>query len=110
MALTLTSRIEALVLERVESGQYRNADEVIEDAMRALQDRDALTDLRAKLQIGRDQILRGESAEFTPSWSEDRWQRAIERAKAGDVPNPDVLALALVPQTTPRNTETARNL
>jgi antitoxin ParD1/3/4 len=94
MALTLTSRIEALVLERVESGEYRSADEVIEEALQALQDRDALQDLRRKLQIGRDEIARGESVVFTPSWSDDRWQRAIKRAKAGETLNPDVCPYA----------------
>lgn len=90
MALTLTSRIEALVLEQVESGQYQSADEVIEEALQALRDRDALQGLREKLQIGKDQILRGESFEFSTSWSEDRWERAVERAKAGETPSPDV--------------------
>ena len=88
MTVTLTPRIEALIRERVESGHYHSPDEVIEDALQALQDREAIQRLREILQVGRDQIRRGEAIEFTREWSDEQWQRALERAKAGETPDP----------------------
>lgn len=69
MHISLTDRLEAWVREKVESGLYNNASEVIREAlrtqMRAEQTREEkLEALRAELQIGIDQAERGEFVEW----------------------------------------------
>jgi len=57
MNVSLTSELEQLVHEKVESGMYYSASEVIRDALRLLQERDELRQHR--IQAVRDQIDRG---------------------------------------------------
>jgi antitoxin ParD1/3/4 len=90
MTVTLTPEAEALVRRKVDAGPYQTAEEVIREALRALEERDRLNELRAKLQIGLDQLDRGERVPFTPEWRADRLQVAIQRATDGELPDPDV--------------------
>ncbi|HET8522163.1 MAG TPA: type II toxin-antitoxin system ParD family antitoxin [Thermomicrobiales bacterium] len=90
MAMTLTPRIEALIRQKIDTGPYRTVDEVIREALEALEERDRLQHLRAKLQVGIDQLDRGESVPFTSEWRADRLRVANERARKGETPNPDV--------------------
>lgn len=90
MALTLDPETEALIRQRVESGQFDSAGDVVAEALRALDEREKLHSLRAKLRAAAEQIDRGEGVELT----DEQWQaireRAIRRAAAGDLPSPDV--------------------
>jgi antitoxin ParD1/3/4 len=90
VTVTLSPRAEALIQERIDGGVYHDAAEVIEEVLRVLDDRDRLAALRAGLQVGIDQLDRGEGVLFTPEWSADRARVARERAAAGEVPDPDV--------------------
>jgi antitoxin ParD1/3/4 len=90
MNVTLTPHAEALVRRQIEAGRFQTADEVIDEALGALDERERLEQLRAKLQSGIDQLDRGESVLFTPEWSADRARIARERAAAGEVPDPSV--------------------
>jgi antitoxin ParD1/3/4 len=90
MSVTLTPEAEAAVREKVESGRYQTVDEVIHEALRALDERERIEHLRAKLQTGREQLDRGLGIPFTPEWRAERWQEALRRAAAGEDPNPDV--------------------
>jgi antitoxin ParD1/3/4 len=66
VGITLDPRVEARIRERVESEPYASADEVIERALTLLDEQDQqLNSLRAKLQIGVDQLDRGEGIPFT---------------------------------------------
>lgn len=69
MNVSLTPRLEDLVAQRVASGRYGSASEVIREALRLLEDRDMLRsmrleELRKQIAIGIDQADRGEYAEY----------------------------------------------
>ena len=65
MHVSLTPHLEELVRNKVKSGLYNSASEVVREALRLMDDRDRvyemrLEDLRKEIQIGVDQIERGE--------------------------------------------------
>jgi antitoxin ParD1/3/4 len=65
MGVSLTPEIERLILEKVESGLYLSANEVLHEALRLLEERDKvqamkLEELRKEIRIGLDQADRGE--------------------------------------------------
>ena len=70
MNVSLTPRLEEYVKEKVKSGLYNSSSEVVREALRLMGERDRLRDfrldeLRKEIQIGIDQIERGESTEYT---------------------------------------------
>ena len=63
MSITLTPQLEKLVQDRVKSGAFRSSDEVLEVALRMLDERERKREaLCADLQVGLDQAERGEVA------------------------------------------------
>ena len=65
MHVSLTPHLEELVRDKVKSGLYNSASEVVREALRLMEDRDRvremrLEDLRKEIQIGIDQLDRGE--------------------------------------------------
>lgn len=69
MNVSLTPALERLVHKKVRSGDYQSASEVVRDALRMLQERDRqrtqrLAELRKELQIGLDELGRGEGIEL----------------------------------------------
>lgn len=59
MNVSLTPELERLVNEKVESGLYQTASEVVREALRLLKDRDlAREQLRTDVQAGFTQLLR----------------------------------------------------
>lgn len=67
MNVSLTQELEALVREKVHSGLYQSASEVIREGLRLLEERDQLrefrlTELRKKIAVGIDQADRGDVA------------------------------------------------
>jgi antitoxin ParD1/3/4 len=66
--VSLTPELEELIQERVRSGRYTSASEVVREALRLLQDRDELRrlrmhELRAKIVAGIDSLDRGEGVD-----------------------------------------------
>jgi antitoxin ParD1/3/4 len=66
--VSLTPELEELIQERVRSGRYTSASEVVREALRLLQDRDELRrlrmdELRAKVAAGLDSLDRGEGVD-----------------------------------------------
>lgn len=66
--ISLTEMLDRFVEDRVESGAYQNASEVVRAGLRLLQEQtDAhqakLARLRAAIQVGLDEIERGEAVE-----------------------------------------------
>ena len=57
MNVSLTPELEKLIHEKVQSGMYYSASEVIREALRLLQERDEFS--KRRLQAARDQIPRG---------------------------------------------------
>ena len=67
MNVSLTPELEQLIHDKVESGLYLSASEVVQEALRLLEDRDDFQamkseELRQEIQIGIDQADRGEVA------------------------------------------------
>ena len=65
MNVSLTPELERLVDDKVKSGMYQTASEVVRESLRLLQERDEqrarrLEQLRAEIQVGLDQLKRGE--------------------------------------------------
>jgi antitoxin ParD1/3/4 len=90
MSVTLSPRAEALIREKVAAGPYRSADEVIEAALDALDERERLAQLRAMLQVGIDQLDRGEGMPFTPQLLDEIEREAAEAYRRGEQPRPEV--------------------
>lgn len=66
MTVTLTGEIEELVNERVKSGVYRSAEEVILLGLRLLKaQEEALAELRREIQAGMDDIQQGRFKTYT---------------------------------------------
>ncbi len=67
MNVSLTPELEQLIHRKVETGLYLSASEVVREALRLLEQRDKLQEmkfdeLRKEIQIGIDQADRGEVA------------------------------------------------
>ena len=90
MSVTLTPDIEAKIRERVDSGRYGDASEVIGDALLLLEERERSEHLNALLAVGLEQAKRGELVEFTPELLEEIDRRVDEMILRGEEPNPDV--------------------
>ena len=65
MNVSLTPELEKLVANKVESGLYQSASEVIREGLRLLEDQDRLRELhfsevRKKIQTGLDELDHGE--------------------------------------------------
>lgn len=90
MSVTLPPEVEAKILERVESGRYGDAGEVVSDAMLLLEERERSEHLNALLAVGLEQARQGELVEFTPEWVAELDRRVEERLLSGEELNPDV--------------------
>jgi antitoxin ParD1/3/4 len=69
MNISLTPELEALIQAKVKSGLYHSASEVVREALRLLKEHDELrrirlAELRREIQIGLDQVERGEVVPF----------------------------------------------
>ena len=87
---SLTQELENFVTQKVESGLYHSASEVIRDGLRLMKERDELhqsrlAELRKEIAIGVDQADRGQVRPFT----EEVTARVKSRGrKRTDAPNP----------------------
>jgi antitoxin ParD1/3/4 len=90
MSVTLTPELEAQIRERVDSGRYHDANEVVGDALRLLEEHERSEHLNALLAVGLEQARRGELVKFTPELFEEIDRRVEERFLCGEEPNPDV--------------------
>src|SRR4051794_24694558 len=59
MNVSLTPQLEAMIRQRVESGRYNNASEVVREALRLLEEHEQVMHLRSLLAVG---LKRGSSA------------------------------------------------
>ena len=70
MNVSLTSKLERLVKQKVKSGLYNSASEVIRESLRLLEERDRINkirivELRKEVAEGIEQLKRGEFTEVT---------------------------------------------
>lgn len=77
MNVSLTPELENLVHEKVQSGLYISASEVVREGLRLLQERDSvqqrrLEELRREIAIGIEQLERGECVDGEQVFAELR--------------------------------------
>jgi antitoxin ParD1/3/4 len=70
MNVSLTPELDTFVHDKVESGMYHSASEVIREGLRLMQQRDErhkaqLEQLRKEIQVSFDQVERGEYTDLT---------------------------------------------
>jgi antitoxin ParD1/3/4 len=79
MNVSLTPELEKLVSEKIKSGLYQTASEVVREALRLLKQRDQEREqLGADVQAGFNQLARGEGKRYDKASG----QRLAERVKA----------------------------
>lgn len=85
MTMQLPADIETRVQEMVARGDFSDADAVIREAMRLLDEQESrLAQLRAMLQTGLSQLDRGEGVRFTPKLVAQMRRDAEERFRRGE--------------------------
>jgi antitoxin ParD1/3/4 len=91
MPIQLPADVEDQIREKVARGDFPDAGEVVRAAMRLLDAQERqLDELRAKLQIGLDQLDRGEGVPFTPELMAKIRRDVADRYRRGEQPDPDV--------------------
>ena len=83
MQVMLRPDQEAFVRRQMEAGDYRSAEEVVEEALRLLEDEAKLRFLRAEVAEADDAIARGEYVEWKPGFMERLQQKADEENRLG---------------------------
>jgi antitoxin ParD1/3/4 len=86
MNVSLTPELETLVNEKVKSGNYNSASEVVREALRLLKEQDELKqirrdELRREVMKGVEEIRRGEGTVYDSA--ENLADAVIERGKKG---------------------------
>lgn len=86
MNVSLTPELEKLVNDRVRSGMYSSASEVVREALRLLKEqegirRQKLKELRREIQIGIDQIERGEGTPLDIGKLKARLRKRLQEQK-----------------------------
>jgi antitoxin ParD1/3/4 len=87
MTISLTPELEKLVEEKVTSGLYPSAGEVVREALQLLQERDErlrLEELRQKIQIGIEQLDAGRSVTLDEETLASIKRRGRERLAKGN--------------------------
>jgi antitoxin ParD1/3/4 len=84
--ISLTPQFEKLIRQKVKTGQYQTASEVIRDALRLLQERDQIREgrleaLKDQIDIGVRQINRGEVVDLDISALKKRVRRQPTRTR-----------------------------
>ncbi len=86
MNVSLTPELENLVNQKVKSGLYNSASEVIRESLRLLQEQDELKrirrdELRREIMLGVEQIRRGEYKEYRVDELEQLGEEIIRGGK-----------------------------
>lgn len=84
MNVSLSSELDTYVATKVRTGDYASASEVVRTALRLLKERDAeqlakLEALRRMVQVGIDQLGRGEKVAGKEAFAQVRQARARKR-------------------------------
>lgn len=90
MQIVLSPQAEERIRRQVASGAYHDASEVVEEALRLLEDPHRFATFKAAVDQGFAELDRGEGIPLTPELLEDIRRTARELASQGRVPAPDV--------------------
>ena len=79
--VSLTPELSRFIETRLRSGKYQTASEVVREALRLLEARDrvpvgSLDELKAEIELGLDQLRRGESVDGDAFFEELRARRS----------------------------------
>lgn len=88
MNVSLTKELEDLVNSKVETGRYLSASEVVREALRLLEERDRIQEIRIQemrsaIRAGNEQLARGESVSGDRVFGEVREKSQQRRRKKG---------------------------
>jgi len=86
MNVSLTPELEKIVAERVSSGRYASASEVIREALRLLEERDQLNQLRKEVRLGLEQLDQGRHRPFDEQALKRIKRQGRERVAAAERP------------------------
>lgn len=86
MEITLPPELLKFVEQKVQAGQYESAAAVIQGALVALKQQEELTDedlaeLREDVEVGLDQLARGEGAPWDAEQTKAQLRERVSRAK-----------------------------
>src|SRR3954467_5664506 len=90
MNVSLTPQLEAMIRQRVESGRYNNASEVVREALRLLEEHEQVVHLLSLLAVGLEDERRGDLIDYTPELMDDIYREAEELFRRGEEPDSDV--------------------
>lgn len=91
MVTHLSARLEERIAKMVSSGQYADAEEVLDQAVALLESRDhRLEWLRNAIAESDAALARGEGVRYTPELMDALEAEAHERCLRGERPSPDV--------------------
>ena len=90
MHVVLTPQLEDMIRQKIEDGSYRDASEVVRDALRLMAERDQRQRLRASLALAEEQIERGEGIAWEPKLVERLKREATANALRGKPTKDDV--------------------
>ena len=84
MNVSLTPELEAFVHDKVASGRYTSASEVVRESLRLLEEREWLRErrideLRKEIQIGIDELQRGEGITLNSEEEKEEFFEGIKR-------------------------------
>jgi antitoxin ParD1/3/4 len=83
---------EQYIQGKIDAGFYSNATELVRDAVRRMREADEKRqELLAAVQLGEEQIARGQYKPYTPELFETIKRNSIDKAKSHHPLNPDVL-------------------
>lgn len=77
---------EKYLKKKVKNGFYSNLTEAVRDAVRRMRERDedkGLKEIRSLLEVGLEQIGRGETVPYTPDFMDKAMKQAVKNSKAG---------------------------
>lgn len=86
MNITLTPKLATIVKKQLSTGRYRSAGAVVGEALQLLQynnrtDEEKLADLKREIELGLQQLDRGEGIEFDESVVDEVCRAGRERQK-----------------------------
>lgn len=90
MNVSLTPHLEAMVREKVASGRYTSSSEVVREALRLLEEREKLNNLRSAIQVGLDEIAAGAGVPYSPAVLAEIDRDADELIRRAEPVDPDV--------------------
>ena len=84
MSVTLDERTEMLIQRQIDSGRFRDANEVIQRAIEALEvQQPGLEEIRAEVMRGVEQLERGEGEYWSPDLLKRLNEAAVDGASRG---------------------------